>query len=94
MLFYKQTEVTRLPSPHGSCATNGLIENLYMTRYGVQYEKSTCLKTCQQHIWNRKCGCVVAIYAIPPNSTVCDSKDEDDRKLCCLFNILFEMLIV
>ena len=81
MLFYKQTEITRLPPPHGSCAANGLIENLYMNRYGVQYEKSTCLKTCQQNIWKKKCGCVVAIYAIPANSTVCDTRDESKRKL-------------
>lgn len=88
-----QTEITRLTPPHASCATEGTIKNLYQTRYGVIYEKSTCTKTCQQNIWKEKCGCVVPLYEKPENSSVCDCMNHEERKYIYIITSIFALIV-
>ncbi|XP_071102852.1 epithelial sodium channel subunit gamma-like [Haliotis cracherodii] len=68
----RKVDITRLPPPHGVCAEEGLIEDIYNTNLHTNYSKLSCLKSCFQNLVIKYCHCAMPHLFVPANATVCD----------------------
>ncbi|CAH1796191.1 unnamed protein product [Owenia fusiformis] len=69
----KKTKITRLPSPHGTCDPDLDATTLYSDKYGVEYSKEACMKSCYQKNVIDVCGCAVHEVPKPDNVPMCTS---------------------
>ncbi|KAL3891467.1 hypothetical protein ACJMK2_003729 [Sinanodonta woodiana] len=75
-LGLKKTVVSRLPPPHADCGTQGVGVNFYTDKFGVEYTKQTCVKSCYQSVIIDKCKCAFPFFYVPPEAEICNTSSQ------------------